>query len=107
MSQYNEIGALGALNDAVYNLSADNARRVVIGNITGTFVGTIKGQTSDDGKTWTDATVVNMQTGATGNPTAPGNYSFPLGASGKKGRFIFSAYTSGSAKVKVTDVAYI
>lgn len=97
---------ISATTDEVkLKITAAEVRSLLVARISGTFVGTIKIQTSDDnGKTWADGTVVKMDTGATGNPTGVGTYCALLGASANAGRVIFSAYTSGAARIEATTV---
>lgn len=95
------------LSDAVNSVLVpfpDGRRRILIARLTGTFVGTLKLQTSDDGKTFTDGSVFKVDTGAAGNPTAQGVYAALLGATAKWGRILFSAYTSGEVFVEATTI---
>lgn len=84
-------------------------RWIAIMDIVGTFVGTIKIQsTTNNGATWGDLTVVQVaSSGATGaNPTGVGNFAALCGASDTHARVKFSAYTSGSARIGVQIAPY-
>lgn len=83
--------------------ASGSGRQVLVGVISGTFVGTIKFQTSDDGKTWTDGTVIKHE-GTAGNPTGVGTFVSLMGASAVAGRIVFSAYTSGAARIRALSV---
>jgi hypothetical protein len=114
MSQFEKVNTLAATTDSCvvelpYGTGAPQAvlvSNVEVGSL-GAFVGTIKMQSTPDLKVWTDCTIYNMETGASGNPTAAGNYCATLPAASIAGRTIFSAYTSGNARVSSLFVPYI
>ena len=107
MSEFNRSDTLSSTSGFVLNQQPDADRRVALVRIEGTFVGTLKIQGSSDNVTWNDLTVTNIESAAQANPTAPGNYAASLGASDTMFRVIFSAYTSGSARVKTAAVRFI
>lgn len=108
MSVYSASKTLGATvandaREAVVVKFPDGNRKVVIANITAqaAFVGTFKIQGSSGDGVWDDLAVVNMQAGgAAANPTAAGNYSALCDADHRMARVVFSAYTSGTARVR-------
>lgn len=81
-------------------------RQIAIVRLAGTFVATIKVQTSTDyGKTWSDGTVQAVaSSGATSaNPTGTGTFACDNGGVTVNAmRVICSAYTSGTVEVSVT-----
>lgn len=109
MSVYSRSRKLSSTTDEVrLKLPVAHGRAIVIARISGTFVGTIKIQTSDDGKTWADGLVILVASSgaASGNPTTTGTYACLLGAAAVAGRVIFSAYTSGEALVEALYTPY-
>jgi hypothetical protein len=79
-------------------------QRIAIVRITGTFVGTLKIQSRIAGGAYTDASVFTAGAATNANPTAPGVYAAILLANAVEAQVIFSAYTSGTARVEAVVV---
>lgn len=98
---------VATLNDTVgfaLDRPADADLRIGIARIEGTFVGTLKIQWSADFKTWNDGTVYTVGAATQANPTGVGVFAAVLDVTAKYWRVIFSAYTSGSARVALHAV---
>lgn len=96
-----ELGAAQATDGSEARIQIpDAAAHILYFRVSGTFVGTLKGQRSADMKVFADGVVTSVTTGTQANPTAVGNYAVLLTAADKAARVIFSAYTSGTARIE-------
>jgi hypothetical protein len=95
----NATGTIGALNDAFgETLSLDPIQSVAV-QVSGTFVGTITFQVSNDKVNWITKSMTNPTASAVTTAAAPGLWSGDLGA--RYFRAIFTAYTSGTATIGI------
>lgn len=79
-------------------------QRLLIARITGTFVGTIKIQSRIAGGAFTDASVFAMGAATNADPTTVGIYAAILQANAVEAQVVFSAYTSGSARIEALEI---
>ena len=95
----------GAGSSIVTRVPQDGKQYVAVLRLSGTFTATAKVQSStDEGVSYSDATVVNATSGATGNPTAAGVYVAQLASGAQYCRVILSSYTSGKARAQLALV---
>lgn len=105
MAAFQAIETLSGLTGKVrIPIVSPATQRVLIVRIQGTFVGTLKIQSRIAGGAYTDASVFTVGAATNANPTAPGIYAGILLANAVEAQVIFSAYTSGSARVETFEV---
>ena len=98
---------LGALN-ATAAVTTEDADEISI-SVTGTWVGTITFQVSNDNETWFDITLYKSdevdKKSATKSTTSNGLFYHPTGAF-KQVRARMTSYTSGSASIKYVTTRF-